>query len=147
MIIYSIYLILFFLDICLTGFFQQKIFYCLYCGFAYQSVQKNLGFSTFFLFFLLALQSFFDTGIFGIWLIFIIPFWYIAQLLKTIMRNYSFLIAILFSCTYFATFCIYYFYFHYPINMFILCSHYIYNMIPLLISFIILQPTKETSRE
>ena len=147
MMIYSIYLLLFFLDICFTGFFQQKIFYCLYYGFAYQAVQKNLEFSTFFLFFLLALQSFFDTGIFGIWLIFIIPLWYTTQVLKTIIRTYSFLIAVLFSCTYFATFIMYYCYFHYPIHIFILCAYFIYNIIPLFISMIIIKPTKETSRE
>ena len=147
MIIYSIYLLLFFLDICFTGFLQQKIFYFLYYGFAYQSVQKNLEPSTFFLFFLLALQSFFDTGIFGIWLVFIIPIWYITQLLKTIIRNYSFLIAVLFSCAFFTTYIMYYLYFHYPINLFILCVHYLYNMIPLFISMIIIKPTKETSRE
>lgn len=147
MIIYSIYLLLFFLDICLTGFFQQKILYCLYYGFAYHCVQKNLEFSTFFLFFLLALQSFFDTGIFGIWLVFIIPIWYSAQILKTIIRNYSFLITVLFSCSYFSTFCMFYFYFHYPIHIITLYTHYFYNLIPLLISFIILKPTKETSRE
>jgi len=147
MIIYSIYLILFFLDICLTGFFQAKIFYCLYYVFAYQSVQKNLEPSTFFLFFLLALQSFFDTGIFGIWLVFIIPIWYLAQILKTIIRNYSFLIVALFSCTYFATLCMFYFYFQYPITVFTLYSQYIYNIIPLCISCIVLHPTKEASHE
>ena len=147
MIIYSIYLLLFFLDICLTGIFQAKIFYCLYYAFAYQSVQKNLEPSTFFLFFLLALQSFFDTGIFGIWLVFIIPIWYLAQILKTIIRNYSFLIAVLFSCSYFSTFIMFYFYFHYPIHILTLCTHYVYNLTPLLISFMVLQPTKEISRE
>ena len=147
MITYSIYLLLFFLDICLTGFFQQKIFYFLYYGFAYHAVQKNLEFSTFFIFFLLALQSFFDTGIFGIWLIFVIPFWYITQLLKTIIHTYSFLIIILFSCTYFATFCIYYFYFHYPIHKLVLTTHYAYNILSLFISMFILQPTKEIFKD
>jgi|GEM_PF-5790975 len=143
MIIYSIYVLLFFLDICLTGIFQQKILYLLYFAFAYQSVQKNLQPHIFFLFFLLALQAFFDTGIFGIWLLFIIPLWYLTQLFKTFIRNYSILIAWLFSCTFFATFIMYYFYFHYPFYSHIILKNYIFNMALLGMNLFILRPKKE----